>query len=93
MESKTRKRKELTLKKKVDLIRGSDGQSQRKLADKFGIGKTQVQTILKRKAEILDGYEENKGNGRKRLCYRSTTDDVNSVMWEWYNVHHVTLPL
>ena len=45
------RRVELTHEKKVELIRASSGQSQRQLADQFGIGKTQVLTNLKRKAE------------------------------------------
>jgi len=36
------KRKELTVKEKVDLINSSNGKSQRQLAEQFGIGKTQV---------------------------------------------------
>jgi transcriptional regulator with XRE-family HTH domain len=36
-------RRELSLTEKVQLIKESSGQSQRKLAEKFGIGKTQVQ--------------------------------------------------
>ena len=80
-----RKRKELTLKEKVDLIKLSDGKSQRQLAETFGIGKTQVQTILKRKAELLDGYyEQNSSGDRKRLCKRSPVEELNVVMWEWF---------
>ena len=48
-----RKRKELCVKEKIDFINVSDGKSQRQLADLFGIGKTQVQAILKRKAQFL----------------------------------------
>jgi len=36
------KRKELSIKEKVALIDQSEGQSRKKLAEKFGIGKTQV---------------------------------------------------
>ena len=53
------KRNELTLADKVRLLKASDGRSQRSLAAEFGIGKTQVQSILKRKAEYMTAYEEN----------------------------------
>ena len=46
------KRRELSLAKKVELIGISVGKSQRELAQMFDIGKTQVQTILKRKSEL-----------------------------------------
>jgi len=54
-----RERKILSLKEKVELIKlqKSAGRSQRDLAEQFGIGKTRVQVILKRKAEFLDSYE------------------------------------
>ena len=38
----------------------------RKLATKFGVGKTQIQTIIKKKQEILEAYENNKRKGLKR---------------------------
>ena len=44
------KRNELNLQKKIELIKKSSGQSQRQLAEKYNIGKTQVASILKRKA-------------------------------------------
>ena len=45
MDSK-RKRHELSLKDKINLIRESDGQSQRQLVEKYGIGKTQVRVLF-----------------------------------------------
>ena len=54
-----RKRTELTLNKKVELIKLSEksGKSQRKLAEDFAIGKSQVFNILKRKREFIDAFE------------------------------------
>ena len=58
-------RKDLTLKEKIDLIKASDNLSQRKLAEKFGCGKTSVGSILKRKAEYLDQWEANANQDRR----------------------------
>ena len=70
---------------KIDLIKLSEGKSQRQLAEQFGIGKTQVQTILKCKAEWLEGYyDQTASNERKRLCKRSTNEELNVLVWEWF---------
>ena len=51
------KRVELSLEKKIELIKASQfGKSHRDLAQSFGIGKTQVGTILKRKQAIQAGF-------------------------------------
>ena len=44
------------------------GKSQRLLAEQFGVGKTQIQQTIKRKAEYMTAYEENTHSSRKRLC-------------------------
>jgi len=65
-------RKALNLKQKVDIIRFKDsneGWSIRKLADKFGIGKTQVAEVLKNKENILRLYNENSTN-KKSLRFQ-----------------------
>ena len=54
----TRKRTELSIKEKVELLKNSDGKSSRQLAEKYGVGRTQVQNLMKRKREILDSYED-----------------------------------
>ena len=51
------KRRELSLKEKVQLIKASKEKSQRALAEIFKVGKTQVQQILKRKAVEEDVVE------------------------------------
>ena len=55
------KRKELSLAQKVELINDHEkgGKSHRLLAEKYGVGKTQIQTTLKRKAEYLTAFEDN----------------------------------
>ena len=47
----TRKRTELSMKEKVELLKNSDGKSSRQLAEKHGVGRTQVQNLMKRKGE------------------------------------------
>lgn len=83
-----RKPRELTIKEKVDLINREQttGKSQRALAAEFGIGKTQVQTILKRKAEWLSAYEDNMKDDRKRikLGTEQYRQDVDFLTYEWF---------
>ena len=81
------KRVELTLKKKIELIKSSSGKSQRHLAKQFGIGKTQAANILKRKAEFLDAYERANSADRKRLKpsnFNSDLQDVDTKVYRWF---------
>ena len=78
------KRKELSLQQKIDLIQESGGLSSRKLAEKYGVGRTQVQTILKRKVELMTASEENGSSSRKRVCYRHDRDDIDELTWQWF---------
>ena len=55
----------------------------RKLAKKFAVGKTQIQTIIKEKQEILEAYENNQRKGLKRQR-SGRYADVNEAVWEWY---------
>ena len=53
-----KKRKVLTIENKVKVINLSGkGDSSRKLAEKFNVGKTQIQNIIKNKENILDMWE------------------------------------
>lgn len=57
-----RKRQELDLKTRFELIKYSQAnpqESARKLVDKFHCGKTQIQSILLKKEEILKAFEAN----------------------------------
>ena len=58
----------LTLAQKLEVIREKEkGSSYRKLATQFGVGKTQIGEICKRKREILDALENNASPNTKRL--------------------------
>lgn len=80
------KRKELALEKKVELLKESEssGKSHRRLAEQFGIGKTQVASILKRKRELLDAFEQNEPAQKKRCSYAGVYDDLNDLTWKWF---------
>lgn len=84
VEMASRKRNELSLRQKVDLLKSSEGKSSRQLAEFYGVGRTQVQNILKRKREILDSFDNNGLSIRKRQCVSSANDDLNDLMWEWF---------
>ena len=80
----SRQQKELCLQDKIKVINCSLNKSQRQLAEQFGVGKTQIQQILKRKAEYTQAFEENEGSQRKRLCVRVDCDKLDKLMFEWF---------
>ncbi len=65
-------RKVLTLSERVEAIKLHDGgKSSRDVAQIMGIGRMQIQQIIKRKSEVLDDYESNVSNDRKRKSFNS----------------------
>ena len=72
------RRNEVSLKDKVKLIKASSSSSQRQLADRFNVGRSQVNRILKRKAEFMGAYEDNECLDRKRVCVLSDYDNIDN---------------
>ena len=81
----SRKRTELTLSKKVELIKlaKKSGKSQRKLAEYFAIGKSQEFNILKRKREFIDAFEQNAPDTKRRF-QATPNDEINTLTWQWF---------
>jgi hypothetical protein len=78
----------LTLDERVkvlSLYSDGNGKSCRKIAEELGVGKTQVQAIIKRKAEVLESYEGNISSDRRRLKGRKTgNEEINELCWKWF---------
>ena len=83
------KRVELCIMDKVRVIAaGASGLSQRQIAKQFGISKTQVQTLLKRKDEVMRCYNEGQESWRKRAnskFRRHSYEDINELVSQWYS--------
>ena len=78
------KRKVLTLEQRVEVIRLIEsGKSSRIVAEQFGVGKTQVQQTLKRKAELMTEYEGNANPAAKRQR-KTQNADINDLTWKWF---------
>ena len=81
------KRVYFDLSRKVDLIRFSEENTSvglRKQGEKFGCSKSQVQRILKNKAEIIQKWESNDSSGAKKKDRHQKFEDINDFLWEWY---------
>ena len=78
------KRRALSLSDRVAVIRESASKSQRDLAQQYGVEKSTIQGILKRKAEILEAYEVNQSPDRKRVCRRTENEDLDKATHEWF---------
>ncbi|PFX11437.1 tigger transposable element-derived protein 6-like [Stylophora pistillata] len=76
----------MTLDERVRVIKLSNqGDSARKIAASLGFGKTQVQTVIRNKEEILKEWESGVSGKRKYSQVRKTQyDDLNSLIWEWF---------
>ena len=82
-----RRRVELTLQDKIDLIKESESflkPSQKSLSEKFGVGKTTVSDILKHKSEYLANFEINENVQKFRFGNKSKHDNLSDLMWDWF---------
>ena len=86
--SASRKRKHLTLKDKVQIIKQHDeGKSVQDLKVEYGCGQTQLYSIIKQKEAITNAYETNASSSSHSLghrCRKSTFSDINDRLYEWY---------
>lgn len=85
--STRKRRKELTLKQKVEVIhyvKANPGVGARKVADVFECGKTQIQSILLRQASILSEYEGSGSRSDRKRSRSTEYAEVNDAMYMWY---------
>ena len=86
----TRKRKHLTLKTKIEVIKAAESDPRltlRALAERFDCSKTQIGTTLKKKEQYLEQYESNLSSTAIQLrqkARKSKFEDVNDRLYEWY---------
>lgn len=81
------KRKCMSLQQRVEMIRYAKDhpkEGYRKIAEKFGIGRTQAHTILKERKEILALYERNSLSNQQKRVRSARYSDVNEALWQWY---------
>ena len=81
------KKKTLTLKEKIDVITYHEKHPKlvsHAIATNFGVGRTQIQNILKHKKELKTEYKENQPSTRKCQLQTTENDDINRLTWEWF---------
>ena len=86
-EKVTEKRKCLSLQQRVELInyaKDHPKEGYRKIADKFGIGRTQAHKILQERKEILALYESHLHSNNQKRVRCGKYSDVNEALWDWY---------
>ncbi len=89
MASRGIKRKVLTLEEKVKVIRlTEEGKGSRTVAEIMGVGKTQVNTIISKKEEILHHWESGSTSStRKSLTARRLIyPDLNEKVYDWFTM-------
>jgi hypothetical protein len=75
--------KELNLRQKCELIHFLESHSERRTAEEFGVSKTTVNNIKKRKSEYLDRLQtESEEMSRKKRA--TEFDDINSLTLKWF---------
>ena len=58
--------------------------SLKSLSEKFGVGKTTVSDILRRKSEYLANFQSNENVQKFRFGNKSKHDNLNDLMWDWF---------
>ena len=81
-----RKRKILTLEERVSVLSKIEkGQSCRSVAEELGVGKTQIQNIVKDKEDILKQWAAGESSSKKYTKVRKTGyEEIDKVVWEWF---------
>lgn len=81
-----RRRRELNLSEKIKLIREAESSTKplKTLAETYGIGKSTVSDIIKKKSNYVAQYEANADSTRQRFKQTLKFQDINSLTWDWF---------
>ena len=79
-----KKRLELSLSQKVQLIKTSVGKRQRQLAEEFKIGLGTVSRILANRNRLLREYEQSTNSEQRRVRRKSRHEGLNDALWKWF---------
>ena len=60
------------------------GIGSRVLAEKYGVAKTQIQSIIKDQMQILADFENNNTLEHKRKLRKTGNEKINMLTWEWF---------
>jgi hypothetical protein len=66
--------------------RSEKGLSARQIAKDMGVGKTQIQGVLKKKDAIMKEYEGGVPSSRKRGCKTTGYEGINEMTWQWFKI-------
>ena len=76
---------ELSLQQNSEvLLRLHKGDSQRKLAEQYGVSKTTIVNIKKNEPSIINSVENNCSQNRKRKMRKTENEEVNNIMLEFF---------
>ena len=79
-------RQELVLKTRFEVITFCEVNpkvGERKVAEKIPCGKTQIQSILLKKEEIIKDFEANVSSKKKR-CRGVNNDEIEKTLLDWF---------
>ena len=60
------------------------GKRHTKSQNSMGVGKTQIQTLGKRKRKILEDFDNNIPSSTKRHCHITGNDEVNRLCLDFF---------
>ncbi len=78
----------MTLEERINVIKDNEIKktSQRDLAKKYNVSKTQIQTTIKRKVEYLKAYEELIPSKRCRIKENLKYPEIDKAVKEWFDL-------
>ena len=88
MATSKRGHNELTLEKKIDLIKASEAvpkPRQDDLSKKFGIGRSTVSDILRKRDLYLEAWESNRASKRQRIVKTTPTESLNELLYSFFS--------
>ncbi len=75
------------MEERVKVIRLNEkGDKSRKLADTFGVGKTQINNIIANKENIMKAWTSGELNSQRKILEprRQLYPEINERVWQWF---------
>lgn len=92
--SSGKKRKDLTLLEKVEALNiiSQGGKSHRDVAQMFGVGRSQISSLVKRRNEVFASINSNDISIHRKRIHSSTGkhSDINDYVYNWYKETRAT---